>query len=149
METIWSHLNLIHLYPLSHIQFNIIADLYFTNFIKKKFRSGGGGLMYWVGCTYLKKILLTWKPTQICLETKGIEFLPQTLNPISLDSNVVDLLDQIIWSLKYQRFTTLGFKDIGIINSEFVAKAQFFFSIKVNSLNSIWERSRNSDRAHN
>ena len=42
METIWSHLNLIHLYPLSHIQFNIIADLYFTNFIKKKFRSGGG-----------------------------------------------------------------------------------------------------------
>ena len=25
-------------------------------------------------------------------------------------------------SLKYQRFTTLGSKDIGIINSEFVAK---------------------------
>ena len=28
-------------------------------------------------------------------------------------------------SLKYQRFTTLGSKDIGIINSEFVAKTQF------------------------
>ena len=28
-------------------------------------------------------------------------------------------------SLKYQRFTTLGFKDLGIINSEFVAKTQF------------------------
>ena len=30
-------------------------------------------------------------------------------------------------SLKYQRFTTLGFKDIGIINSEFVAKTQFLY----------------------
>ena len=28
-------------------------------------------------------------------------------------------------SLKYQRCTTLGSKDIGIINSEFVAKTQF------------------------
>ena len=28
-------------------------------------------------------------------------------------------------SLKYQRFTTLGSKDIGIINSKFVAKTQF------------------------
>ena len=135
--------------PLSFITHTIQhhSRFIFYKFYKKEIQKWG--LMYWVGCTYLKKILLTWKPTQICLETKGIEFLPQTLNPISLDSNVVDLLDQIIWSLKYQRFTTLGFKDIGIINSEFVAKAQFFFSIKVNSLNSIWERSRNSDRAHN
>ena len=31
-------------------------------------------------------------------------------------------------SLKYQRFATLGSKDIGIINSEFVAaKTQFLF----------------------
>ena len=29
-------------------------------------------------------------------------------------------------SLKYQRFTTLGSKDIGIRKSEFVAKSQFF-----------------------
>ena len=28
-------------------------------------------------------------------------------------------------SLKYQRFATLNSKDIGIINSEFVAKTQF------------------------
>ena len=28
-------------------------------------------------------------------------------------------------SLKYQRFATLGFKDIGILNSEFVTKTQF------------------------
>ena len=28
-------------------------------------------------------------------------------------------------SLKYQKFTTLGSKDIEIINSEFVAKTQF------------------------
>jgi len=28
-------------------------------------------------------------------------------------------------SLKYQRFTTLGSKDIAIINSEFVEKTQF------------------------
>ena len=37
-------------------------------------------------------------------------------------------------SLKYQRFTTLGSKDIGIINSEFVATTQFlstFFPSKV------------------
>ena len=27
-------------------------------------------------------------------------------------------------SLKYQIFTTLGYKDIGIVNSEFVAKTQ-------------------------
>ena len=31
----------------------------------------------------------------------------------------------IIQSLKYQKFTTLGGKDIGIIKSEFVAKTQF------------------------
>jgi len=30
-------------------------------------------------------------------------------------------------SLKYQRFTTLGSKDIGIIKSEFVAKTQFLY----------------------
>ena len=30
-------------------------------------------------------------------------------------------------SLKYQRFATLGSKDIGILNSEFVAKTQFFW----------------------
>ena len=32
-------------------------------------------------------------------------------------------------SLKYQRDTTLGSKDIGIRKSEFVAKTQFLFSI--------------------
>ena len=63
------------------------------------------------------------------------------LIPISLDCNVVNLLIfQTISSvrsnnisLKYQRFTTLGFKDIVIINSEFVAKTQFLclFSKKV------------------
>ena len=30
-------------------------------------------------------------------------------------------------SLKYQRFATLGSKDIEILNSEFVAKTQFLF----------------------
>ena len=30
-------------------------------------------------------------------------------------------------SLKYQRFATLGSEDIWIINSEFVAKTQFFY----------------------
>ena len=34
-------------------------------------------------------------------------------------------------SLKYQRFTTLGSKDIGIINSEFVAKTQFLYIEKL------------------
>ena len=46
-----------------------------------------------------------------------------------MDSNVVDLryfkLRSNNISLKYQRCTTLGSKDIGIINSEFVAKTQF------------------------
>ena len=31
--------------------------------------------------------------------------------------------------LKYQRFTTLVSKDIGMLKSEFVAKTQFLFSI--------------------
>ena len=30
-------------------------------------------------------------------------------------------------SLKYQRFATLGSKNIGILNSEFVAKTQFLY----------------------
>ena len=33
-------------------------------------------------------------------------------------------------SLKYQRFTTLGSKDIGIIKSEFVAKLNSFSNVK-------------------
>ena len=33
-------------------------------------------------------------------------------------------------SLKYQRFTTLDLKDIGIIKSEFVAKTQFLYEKK-------------------
>ena len=33
-------------------------------------------------------------------------------------------------SLIYQRCTTLGFKDIGILNSEFVAKTQFLYDYK-------------------
>ena len=32
-------------------------------------------------------------------------------------------------SLKYQRFTTLGSKDKGIIKSEFVTKTQFLYHI--------------------
>ena len=32
--------------------------------------------------------------------------------------------------LKYQRFTTLGSKEIGIINSEFVIKTQFLLFVK-------------------
>jgi len=31
-------------------------------------------------------------------------------------------------SLKYQKFTTFGSKDIGIIESEFVAKTQFLYT---------------------
>ena len=52
---------------------------------------------------------------------------------ISFDSNVVNLWNFKLWllldqkniSLKYQWFTTLGSKDIGIRNSEFVAMSQF------------------------
>jgi len=33
-------------------------------------------------------------------------------------------------SFKYQRFTTLGSRAIGIINSEFVAKTQFLCKLK-------------------
>ena len=31
-------------------------------------------------------------------------------------------------SLKYQRFTTIGYKEIGIWKSEFVAKTKFIFN---------------------
>ena len=34
-------------------------------------------------------------------------------------------------SLKYQRFATFNSKDIGIINSELVAKTQFLFQVMV------------------
>ena len=47
-----------------------------------------------------------------------IYFIFQTMN--SVRSNNI--------SLKYQRFTTLDSKDIGIINSEFAAKTQFLLS---------------------
>ena len=36
-------------------------------------------------------------------------------------------------SFKYERCTTLGFKDIGIINSEFVAKTQFLSLSQLNN----------------
>ena len=41
-------------------------------------------------------------------------------------------------SLKYQRFTTLGSKDIGILNSEFVAKTQFLWPNPGLLLNFVW-----------
>ena len=48
------------------------------------------------------------------------------LNPISLDIfRTMNSVRSNNISLKYQRFTTLRSKDIGIINSEFVAKTQF------------------------
>ena len=34
--------------------------------------------------------------------------------------------------MKYQRFTTLGSKDIGIIKSEFVANTQFLWNLQIN-----------------
>ena len=37
-------------------------------------------------------------------------------------------------SLKYQRFTTLGSKNIGIRKSEFVAKTQFLCKVPINKL---------------
>ena len=36
-------------------------------------------------------------------------------------------------SLKYQRFTTFGSKDIGIIESEFVAKTQLLYELQIMS----------------
>ena len=37
-------------------------------------------------------------------------------------------------SLKYQKCTTLGSKDIEIINSEFVAKTQFLYNFHLQSI---------------
>ena len=34
-------------------------------------------------------------------------------------------------SLKYQKFTSIDFKDIGILNFEFVTKTQFLLSVKM------------------
>ena len=34
--------------------------------------------------------------------------------------------------MKYQRFTTLGSKDIGIIKLEFVANTQFLWNLQIN-----------------
>jgi len=45
-------------------------------------------------------------------------------------------------SLKYQRFTTLGSKDIGVINSEFVTKTQFLYNLSFVEtwMNPWWEK---------
>ena len=50
------------------------------------------------------------------------------LIPISLDSFLtMTFVRSKNISLKYQRFTTLGSKDIGIRKSEFVAKSQLLY----------------------
>ena len=50
------------------------------------------------------------------------------LIPISLDSfQTMTFVRSKNISLKYQRFTTLGSKDIGIRKSEFVAKSQLLY----------------------
>ena len=52
-----------------------------------------------------------------------------------MQSNVVYILQAFNWvrfnnqSLKYQRFTPSGWKDIGIRKFEIVAMAQFFFKV--------------------
>ena len=70
-----------------------------------------------------------------CFEFKGIDYLQQTLisnpyifgfqrrKPLKFQSMTFVRSKNI--SLKYQRFTTLGSKDIWIRKSEFVAKSQF------------------------
>ena len=51
-------------------------------------------------------------------------------------------------SLKYQRFTTLGFKDIGIRKSEFVAKNQLLCAI-IKNINIIFSFTVQGDRQTN
>ena len=41
-------------------------------------------------------------------------------------------------SLKYQRFATLGSKNIGILNSEFVAKTQFLY-LEYLMIENVWQ----------
>lgn len=72
---------------------------------------------------------------------KGIESLPQNKNfliPIFVKFDVVDdlynLKFYIIWSnrvynSKHLRSATLGYKDIWIRNSGFVAKIQFLYAV--------------------
>jgi len=67
---------------------------------------------------------------------KGIEFLSQTqifwsqylcnLKVQTFDISNLDYLSISINSLKYLRSTTLGYKDMEIKKSEFVAKTQLF-----------------------
>ena len=59
----------------------------------------------------------------------GIESLPQTrispsLNLVNLRAKTLDCWSKRMYSLKYLRFTTLGWKDIKSRKSEFVAKTQ-------------------------
>ena len=64
---------------------------------------------------------------------KGIEFLPQTSNfntiatqcRRSLIFQTMNAIRSNNVSLKYQRLTPLGCKDIGFTKTEFVAKTQF------------------------
>ena len=62
------------------------------------------------------------------------EPLPQTLislyllNPMSLTLNISNYVRSNILSLKYQRFTSSGYKDIGIRKFELLAKTQILYS---------------------
>ena len=59
------------------------------------------------------------------LEEKGIEFLPQTQIPITLQPDISIWSDKF-YSLKFHRSATSVCKDIEI-KTEFVAKTQFLY----------------------
>ena len=78
---------------------------------------------------------------KLALVYKRIESLPQTQMFSSLYLCNLIILSNRNQRLKYLRSTTLGCKDIGIRQSEFVAKTQFlclYWSIWIPKLQNIW-----------
>ena len=63
------------------------------------------------------------------IANKGTEFLQQT--PNFLIPQAKTFLSNIIHSLKYQRSTTSGCKDLGIKTFEFVAKTHLFIILSI------------------
>ena len=80
------------------------------------------------------------KRIEIWVFTTNSDFLiPFSLQPNIVDVKTMNSVRSNHLSLKYQRFTPSGYKDIGIRKFEFVAKTQFLLKLKyVGFYDSLW-----------
>ena len=80
----------------------------------------------YIKCTYTQMAILFQKELTICIKLWfSNPYIFGFQRRKSLIFQNISFVRSKNISLKYQRFTTLGSKDIGIWKSEFVAKSQF------------------------